>query len=170
MKKPSAAEEAQPLLEEINKNFGFIPNLAKEMSISPQTLELYFKGIEILKKTVLPEKERRMVMLFIAYYNDCSYCQAAHKKGAKRAGVSEEEIRTWRDAKEISTERGKALSLATRLLLSKKGCLTQDNLKEIENRGIERRQLFEIIGIIGLQTISNYIDHISEIEIDEEFK
>ena len=170
MNKPSITEKTNSILKEIQRDFGFIPNLAKEMSTSPQTLEIYFKGNTILKHTVLPEKERRMVMLLVAYFNECVYCQAVHKKGAKQAGVNQEEVEAWRIDKGINTDRGKALSLATRLLLSKKGWLTQENLEKLEDRGIDRQQLYEIIAIIGLQTISNYINHIAGTEIDEEFK
>jgi alkylhydroperoxidase family enzyme len=54
--------------------------------------------------------------------------------------------------------------------LSKKGWLPQENLEALEDRGIDQQQLYEIIAIIGLQTISNYINHIAGTEVDEEFK
>ncbi len=170
MSDSSSAEEAQPILEDIEKKFGFVPNLAREMAASPQILELYFKGNQFLDKSVLCESEKQMVMLLVSIFNECIYCQAAHTAGAIRAEIKKKEIEVLKLGQELSTERGKALCLATRLLLTKKGCLSQDNLRELEKRGVDRRQLFEIIGIISLKTISNYINHIAGTEIDDAFK
>ncbi|NIQ01729.1 MAG: carboxymuconolactone decarboxylase family protein [Nitrospinaceae bacterium] len=170
MNKKSTEHEAGPILAEIEKKFGFLPNLAREMAASPQVLQLYFKGNQFLENTVLTPKEKQMVMLHVSVFNECVYCQAAHTKGAQSLGVQIQEIETLKKDREISTKRGKALCLATRLLLTKKGWLSENNLEEPESRGVDRRQLFEIIGIIGLKTISNYINHIAGTEIDAVFQ
>jgi len=36
-------------------------------------------------------------------------------------------------------------------------------------RGVSRFQLYEVVALVGLKTISNYINHIAHTTIDREF-
>lgn len=58
----------------------------------------------------------------------------------------------------------------TRLVLAKKGWLSAEDLEALEADGIDRRQLYELIALIGLKTISTYINHIAHTEIDPQFR
>lgn len=165
-----STDKAESILKEVKNKFGFVPNVLKEMSASPGVLNLYLKGNEFLEESELTEQEKQLVILAVSRYNECEYCQAAHTFIALKSGVDKDDIDGIKQELEPKTPRAKALVLAARLLLNKKGWLTQDNLAELEKRGVNKTQVYEIIGIIGLKTISNYINHVAGTEIDEVFK
>ena len=163
-------ENRDPIFDEIIKDFGFIPNLAKEMSLSPMVLKLYFKGMKFLKDSVFTEKEIRLIRLYISTYNESRYCKSAHHSKLQQLDPKDPDIQRILETKEPQSERTKVLTLATRLLILKKGCLTPETIRELESRGIDRRQTFEITAIIALETLANYIDHIAEPKVDEQFQ
>lgn len=110
-----------------------------------------------------------MIRLHIATYNDSKYCQSAHHFQLLQLDPKDPDIQRILEKKEPQSDRAKALTLATRLLIVKKGCLTSKITQDLENQGIDRRQVFEIIAIIALETLANYIDHITAPKVDEQF-
>ena len=58
---------------------------------------------------------------------------------------------------------------AIRLVMTERGWLDGEQLEMLEGRGVDRRQLYEIISIVTLKTISNYVNHIAHTEVDSEF-
>ncbi len=160
---------AESLLEGARQKFGFVPNVLKEMSKSPATLECYLKGYDALGGSVLTEAERQVVMLTVSHLNECGYCRAAHKTIAKMSGVETETIHGIINNIDPPSERDLALVKATRLILEKRGFLSAQELSEVEATGIERAQLYEVIAIIGIKTITNYINHIAKTPIDAQF-
>jgi hypothetical protein len=53
--------------------------------------------------------------------------------------------------------------------MAKIGWLDAADLRTLEERGITKAKLYEIIAFIGLKTISNYINHIAHTTVDREF-
>jgi len=66
--------------------------------------------------------------------------------------------------------RYRALVSATWKLQEKAGWMEESDLAEAESSGVDRAQIFELIAIIGLKTITNYINHIQQTEVDEALK
>ena len=59
---------------------------------------------------------------------------------------------------------------ATRLLMDKQGHLSGEDLAKLEQQGIDREVLFEIIGNIAVKTISNWVNHIARTKVDKQFR
>ena len=157
-------------LESIQGQLGFLPNLFQEMKANPAVLEVYLKGQEALSKGSLTPKEQQVVQLTVAVYNDCHYCKAAHGWLGKKMGLSYEEIQAIRSGVSLKTEPKLAnLVRATKLILENRGWLDPEELTRLEQQGINRPKLYEIIALIGLKTISNYMNHIAQTPIDEQF-
>jgi len=53
--------------------------------------------------------------------------------------------------------------------MGKRGWLSDDDLAEFEDVGFGRDVLYEIVGIVGIKTISNYVNHIAHTEVDPQF-
>ena len=133
-------------------------------------MKVYLKGQEALSKGSLTPKEQQVVQLTVAVYNDCHYCKAAHGWLGKKMGLSYEEIQAIRSGVSLKTEPKLAnLVRATKLILENRGWLDPEELTRLEQQGINRTKLYEIIALIGLKTISNYINHIAQTPIDEQF-
>ncbi len=125
--------------------------------------------MKFLADSVFTKKEIWLIRLHIATYNDSKYCQSAHHFQLLQLDPKDPDIQRILGKKEPQSDRAKALTLATRLLIVKKGCLTSKITQDLENQGIDRRQVFEIIAIIALETLANYIDHITAPKVDEQF-
>jgi hypothetical protein len=51
-----------------------------------------------------------------------------------------------------------------------RGWLGRPDLERLAAEGIGLPQLYEIVALVGLKTISNYVNHIAHTEIDEAFR
>ncbi len=162
-------DKAKPLLEKASKKFGFVPNVLKEMSKSPAALETYMTGYDAISKGSLTEAERQIVMFTVSHFNKCDYCRAAHKTVAQMNGVEAETIHGILNNIDPPSDRDLALVRVTQGILEKRGFLSEKELGEMEASGIDRNQIYEIIAIIGIKTITNYVNHIAKTPIDPQF-
>lgn len=160
------AEQTKQMAEDA---LGFVPNLIEKMNVNPVVAAIYLQGQDALGAGVLSKAEQQAVMLAASAYNDCHYCTAAHRAGAKQAGVSDEAVDALDQMKSAGDARLSTLAEATWKVQKSRGHLSDDDLEQLENEGISRAALYEIITIIGLKTISNYVNHLAKTEIDEAF-
>lgn len=170
MAQVTADRIADQLLGKVQQKYGFTPNLIKEMVASPAVAQVYVEGIGALANASLSPKEQQAAFLAVSQFNGCAYCQAAHAMGGKAVGISPANIEAIRAGKAPQDPSLNAVVAAARLLLEKKGWLDDAEVSSLESRGITRAKLYEIVAIIGLKTISNYVNHISHIELDPQFK
>ena len=70
----------QETLTEIEADFGFVPNLLKEMSQSPAAPLVYTKTEHIMKNAYLDAREQQVVQLVVSLFNGCNYCSSMHSK------------------------------------------------------------------------------------------
>lgn len=92
----NAPEEAKPLLEQANNEYGMVPGLYQVMAGSPELLKSSFALHELFEKTDLTVDERNLLWLAISVENECHYCVPAHTAIAKQQGVSEDIINALR--------------------------------------------------------------------------
>ncbi len=167
----ATTQNLERIYEDAKSKFGFVPNLIREMAEStPVPAQLYLKAQEFLGEGALSPQEQQAVQLAVSARNECHYCTAAHTAGGKMAGLDPEDLRA---IKEEGLPRD--LNLASvvetaRMILEKKGGLTSGDLKSLEGKDIDRAKIYEIIVLIGMKTITNYINHIAQTEIDAPLK
>jgi len=154
----------------VEKAYGWVPNLIKEMSASVPTAQVYLSGQEALAKGSLTPKEQQAVQLAVAAFNGCHYCQAAHGWIAGKVHVSPEDVKAIRDGLVPSAPDVAHIVETTRLILQKRGWLTVEEMQAAEGKGISKTRLYEIIAYIGLKTITNYINHIAHTPVDAQFQ
>ncbi len=165
----AAVPSVDHILTEVKTKFGFVPNLLKEMSVSPAALLVYLSTSETLSHGSLSPREQQAVQLAVSSVNYCHYCQAVHYTLGATAGMKDAELRAILNGKVNTTDPLNAVVQATRLLMDKKGWLDANDLRSLEAQGITKARLYEIIAFIGLKTMSNYIDHIVHTPVDEQF-
>jgi len=157
-------------LAEIEKDFGFVPNLLKEMSESPAAPLVYTKTEHIMKNAYLDAKEQQVVQLVVSLFNGCKYCSSMHSKFSKVNGLSHEDVLAIRRGDYPEDKDIGNLVWLTRTILEKRGHLTTKDLEIVENMGIDRARLYEILAHIGRKMIANYAVHIIDPELDEVFE
>jgi AhpD family alkylhydroperoxidase len=166
----NAVEAQNEIFDSVRKKFGFVPNLIREMSESPAVARVYLDGQDAMASASLTPREQQAVQLAVSTHNRCEYCQAAHRLGGKMTGIAPEDIEAIQKGGLPRDGRLKTLVGATLLVLEKRGWLSEDDLKALEAAAVDRAQVYEVVAIVGLKTISNYVNHIAHTEIDSAFR
>lgn len=169
MAQPEESATAHQILEQVKRKFGFVPNVLREMSASPPALQVYLGGQESLAHGSLTPQEQQAVQLTVSVFNRCDYCQTVHTQLSSKVGVSSRDIQAVRTGSEPGDDQLAAIVEAARSLLDRKGWLQDAEVRALEQRGVTRAKLYEIVAYIGLKTISNYVNHIAHTPIDKEF-
>jgi AhpD family alkylhydroperoxidase len=167
----SALTGADAAREKAEQAFGMVPNLIQEISArNPALAHAYLDANAAIADGALSPAEREVVILAISSYNDCHYCTKAHAAAGKGAGLSADTVETVVAGGLPDDERHRTLVQATRRILGKRGWLSDDDQAEFAGLGLDRGVLYEIVGLIGIKTISNYVNHIAHTEVDAAFK
>ncbi len=165
------SSKTQEVLGKVKQTYGFVPNLYTEFAThSSAVADVYLTAMKLIGEASLSPKEQQAVILAISSYNDCAYCKAAHSTVAGMVGMPEEEIEAITTGGLPVDTRLRSLITATRRILGKRGWLNEDDLAEFEAQDIDRGQIYEIIALIGIKTISNFVNHIAHTEIDPQFQ
>ena len=163
--------QAAATLKRVERAYGFVPNLIRELvENSPAVAEVYLTVTKLMGSASLTPKEQQAIILAVSTYNDCHYCKASHAKVGRMAGLTQEEIDTITAGDLPNTPRLRRLITASRRILGKRGWLSDEDIEEFESQGITRGQLYEIVALIALKTISNYVNHMAHTEIDPQFR
>lgn len=167
----TSTDRAEQARETAKQGFGFVPNLIDEMAThNPAVAQTYLAANGAIEGGVLSPAEQQVVILAISTYNDCHYCTKAHAAAGQQAGLSKGEIDTILEGGLPEHDRHRQLVRATRRIAGKRGWLSDDDLGEFENAGLGRDVLYEVVALIGIKTISNYINHIAHTEVDPPFQ
>jgi len=143
--------------------FGFIPRYFDDLETSPAVANAYLSALEALKDGVLTKGERNIIMLAVSAAHNATYCIEVHRAMAKEADAQAQDLDLITMRQLPSDMRLQGLTLATWRLLDKGGRLDSYDLGYLSGYGIERRQIYEVIAIIGVKTIANYIQDIQQI-------
>jgi AhpD family alkylhydroperoxidase len=103
------------------------------------------------------------VMLAVSAFHGCHYCTAAHRTAAKMMGIAQSEIDAIDALQAPADARVALLVSATWALQEGRGRVDADAL------GLSREDLYEVIAIIGLKTITNFINYIAGTQVDAPF-
>ncbi|QSH41291.1 carboxymuconolactone decarboxylase family protein [Lentisphaerota bacterium ZTH] len=87
----SGDHKASEIQENLEKNFGFLPEVFQAMGRSGNFLDSVLKMADAAGKNLDP-KTKELISIAVSAVNGCEYCLDAHRAMALKAGVSEEEI------------------------------------------------------------------------------
>ena len=166
----SAPEASKPLLEKAKKALGFVPNLYGVMAESPAMLEAYVTVGQILDRSSFTATERQVILLTVSRENECAYCMGAHSTIAGMQHVPDDVVQSLRSGEPIADARLRALSEFTRRLVRERGWAAEDDVQAFVDAGFTRAQVFEVILGVGMKTMSNYLNHVTETPLDAAFQ
>jgi len=98
------------------------------------------------------------------------YCTKTHAAAGQQAGLDTETTATINEGGLPNDDRLRPLVQATRRILGKRGWLSDVDESEFEDLGLGRPEFYEIIALVGIKTMSNYVNHIAETKLDEPFR
>jgi uncharacterized peroxidase-related enzyme len=156
----TATDASRPVLEGVKKKIGFLPNVFTTLAIAPVALETYVQASAILGKTSLSAQEKEAVYLATSQVNGCDYCLAAHTLFAGKAGLSAQDI--------VAARQGELNAYATlaRQLTESRGHLTDEQIAAARTAGIDDVKIIEVIALVAVQSLTNYLNNAALTDID----
>lgn len=166
----TAPEASRATLATVERKFGFLPNLVREMAEAPATLKGYVTLGELLEQTSLSPVEQQLVLASVSLANTCEYCVAAHSAGLRRAGLPPRELDAVREGRPLRDERLEALRQFAIEIVETRGRPDPRVVRAFRDAGYGNRQVLEVILAVGMKTISNYVNHIADTPLDPELR
>lgn len=165
----TAPEAARETLAEVNKMYGFTPNLLAMLAESPSSLKGYLQLNDLMSQTSFDASERQTVLLTTSYENNCEYCMAAHSAIAGQQGVPADVIESLRNATPIADAKLEALRKFTAIIVRSRGLPGEQDLRDFEAAGYTTTQVLEVVLGVSIKTLSNYSNHVAHTPLDEAF-
>ncbi len=164
--KPEVASEAAKVtMEMVNKKLGRVPNMYQVMANSPAVLEAYVNLNGALSGGALGNKMAELIALATAETNTCSYCLSAHSFFGAKVGLSEEQILEGRAFHSQDEKMNAGLLFAKKVLETPKEISSAD-IEPLRSVGYSDGDILEIVANVIRNIFSNYINIISETEVD----
>jgi uncharacterized peroxidase-related enzyme len=161
----TADAEATAALDLVQAAFGEIPNLMKMLAIAPNVL----RGIMVFNNEVtrgeLETSLVEQVALLASEINQCEYCVAVHVHVGQQAGLSRDEL-ICNLRGEASNPKSQAVLNFTKAVVNNRGKVDESTVKALRDHGLSNKAIIEIVGVIGLYTVLNYVKHLTEPALD----
>lgn len=171
--KPHTLETADPegreVLEQVQKAYGFIPNLLGNMAHAPVTAKGYLALGQLVGETSFNATEQQVIMLAVSRYNECEYCIGAHSAISAMQKLPADVVESIRNDEPIADNRLEALRAFTTRVVSQRGWLSEEDIGEFVAAGYGHSQILEVVLGVAMKTISNYTNHIAGTELDAAF-
>lgn len=166
----TAPEASRETLAVVSKKFGFVPNLMGTLANSPSALDAYLALDKVLNKGTFSPQERQIIALAASVENECGYCIAAHSTILKgQLKLDAEAVAAIRSGSPLSDAKLSALVGLVREVVRERGQVSDATVQAFLAAGYEEHQLLEVLVGVAMKTISNYLDHISPVEVDDAF-
>jgi uncharacterized peroxidase-related enzyme len=158
-------DTSKQILSAVKDSIGMIPNLYTAMGSSDKLLSGFLEFTNTLKSGEFTQKEYEVIALATSQANACNYCLSAHTTLAKMNGFSEDETLEIR-SKSIADTKLNALTTLAFEMSATKGHPSEITTNNFFDAGYNRAAFAELIGIMALTTITNYVYHNGQFAID----
>ena len=163
-------ENSKPGLEQLQKAFGVVPNIAGAIANSPKLINALVGVFQQVHSSSLTEAEIQIVLLTDAVTNSCTYAVAFHTGLAIKQGVSSEATEAIRERRVPTDKRFAALSTLATALIEKRGHLSEQELGSFLAAGFTKEQVLEVIAAVAASTITNYTGTLASPSLEERFQ
>tara|TARA_R110002096_G_scaffold159011_3_gene324587 strand:+ start:13208 stop:13762 length:555 start_codon:yes stop_codon:yes gene_type:complete len=162
----TAPEASRDLLNQVQGDFGMIPNLERTLASAPPALEGYVQLWDLFAKTTLTPIEQQVVYQTANFLNNCTYCVPWHTLLSKNAGMKPEDVEALRQGTPLSDPKLEALRRFTASLIEHRGHPPMEERDAFWEAGYSDTQAMEVILGLAVKLISNYTNGIAETPLD----
>jgi AhpD family alkylhydroperoxidase len=142
------------------QNFGIVPPMIKDIAeFSIPAAALYVDGVITMSASAFTELEINAIELRISSLNGCESCVKGHSYLSKKAGLSESDIKALVDGRSTSSDSLNRIIRGTEAVFYANRAGYTKYLEVLDAEQFTRREVFEIIGLLSLKTISNNINN-----------
>ncbi len=165
----NAPEASKPALSDLKEAFGFIPNVAGAMAGSPVLLTCLAQLFKNVHDGSFSERQIQVLLLTNAVANAADWAVGFHSFLALGQGVSVSDVDAIRTGKRPSTQGDAALSRLAQALISQRGRLDEEDVRNFLEAGFDQRHLLEVIAVIAASTITNYTVNVTRPPLEPPF-
>lgn len=160
-----APAESKAILDNVAKTLGFVPNLQRLMSISPNALAGWAGLMGALSKT-LDIKTRDGIALAVSEADGCNYCLAAHAYiSTNLAKIPPEEIALNRVGRSSDPKRQAAIAFA-KALIEKHGKVSDEEFAAVKTAGWTDANIIEMVALTAQFLLTNFVNNAVQTPID----
>ena len=164
----TAPAESKAQLTTIATRFGFLPNVYAYLAEAPVALEALLQLSASFSRTSLTEVQRHLLLLTSSVENQCTFCVAAHTRGAKAGGVDMDSIESIRKGAVPARAEDAALVSFVRAVIRSRGFVSDAELKAFFDHGFTPRNVLEVVLGVTLKIMTNYTNHMTHTEMNPE--
>jgi uncharacterized peroxidase-related enzyme len=164
---PSSATESarQPLLSQIEKAFGTVPNMFKVVSHSPAALKSMWGSFGALGSGKLGPVLGEQLAVAIANHNRCAYCLAAHTVLGVQAGASALDMAQARKGDAADPRSASAIRFALKVV-AHRAQVSETDLETLRAAGFDDEAIVEIMAHVALNLFTNYVNVALDVPVD----
>lgn len=142
------------------ESFGIVPPLIKEITeFSVPVAALYVDGVTTMNAAGFTEMEINAIELRISSLNRCESCIKGHSYLSKKAGLSEADIKSIIEGRPTSIGSLNRIIRGTEAIFYANRSGYENHLTILEEEEFTQKEIFEIIGLLALKTVSNNINN-----------
>lgn len=160
--------KSNELLAGIKNGYGFIPNLFAYMAEAPTTIEAYLALNELISKTSLTPAQQQIALLAVSVENHCSFCTVAHRAMGKMKGANAQTLAAIASHNTVDNLQDRALATFAQSVTKNRGRPSEGEVQAFLGAGFTKQQILEVILIVSIKTLSNYINHLTHPEPNNE--
>ncbi|MDR3697667.1 carboxymuconolactone decarboxylase family protein [Mucilaginibacter sp.] len=158
--------KSKDLFNAIQGKLGMVPNMMRTMGNSPAVLNGYLALSGALGEGKLGAKLGELIAITVANANSCAYCNAAHSFiGEKLVHIDANAIADARAGKSDNEKTAAALDFA-RVVVEKRGMVSDADLDAVRNAGYDDAGIAEIVAHVGLNILTNYFNNTALTVVD----
>lgn len=157
----SGVDRPQPTAYPLAQDCNFMQLLAN----SPVVTEAYLSYESALAHGQLAPRQREMIALAVAEINGSKYGLSAHYAAAKKAGLTDDEIRLARKATS-NDPRHAAMLRFTRAVALQRGEVKDTDFNPLREAGFTDAEITEIVANIALNIFTNYFNSMARTVVD----
>jgi len=166
----NATEETTDTLQNVADKNGFVPNLIGTFARTPAALNGYVGMQNAFEMSSLSAAEKHAVLLAVSVANGSEYCVPAHSSLAAREGIDQTLVTRLRAGQLPDDARLAALVNFTLRIVRNRGRIDQKDVDHFLRAGFAEVHIMDVILGVSMKTMSNYTNHIFDIDVDPVFQ
>jgi pimeloyl-ACP methyl ester carboxylesterase/alkylhydroperoxidase family enzyme len=163
---PAAAHDA---LDQMQRLFGFVPNLALCMAAEPSALAAYLAILNGLGSSSLSPLEQQLVMIAASYANEAPYSRAVHAAVARQLGGDAALVEAASEGRPLADPKLEALRLFAEALTVGRGQVRASVVERFRAAGYGQAALVAVALGIAAMSFATAVAHLTRPAIDAAF-
>jgi uncharacterized peroxidase-related enzyme len=164
-----ASEDLRETYDSLSKRAGRVPDFYGVMAHHPAALKSFLPlYASVMNEGTLERRYKELAYLKTSYLNSCEYCMRAHTPGAKRAGVTAEQIEalTFYERSPHFDEKDKAVLLYAERMTRAAGAGLRDMAVGELKRHFTEDQIVELALVTCMANFTNRFNNGLRIQPD----